>query len=77
MIQKCQSLREFGFFDYFNVGYFRGWRKTFVKRNWQTDFSVDDFLGIFFDFHGYPIVINQPVDFNEYHKQMVLLTSLR
>lgn len=77
MIQKCQSLREFGFFDYFNVGYFRGWRKTFVKRNWQTDFSVDDFLGIFFDFHGNPIVINQPIDFNEYHKQMVLLSSLR
>ena len=77
MIQKCQSLREFGFFDYFNVGYFRGWRKTFVKRNWQTDFSVDDFLGIFFDFHGNPIVINQPIDFNEYHKQMVNLASLR
>lgn len=72
MIQKCKSLMEFGFFYCCSVQYFRGWQNTFVKRNWQRDFSIDDFLGFGFDSYCNAVLRNQPLDCDEVLKSLVL-----
>jgi hypothetical protein len=43
MINKCKSIREFEFLIYTQVGFFQGCRKQPVHRNWERDFSTDDF----------------------------------
>ena len=43
MINKCKSITEFEFLDYTQVGCFQGCRKQPVHRNWERDFSTDNF----------------------------------
>lgn len=49
MINKCKSIREFEFFDYTEVAFFRACRKQFVLRNWERDFSFDHFSSFGFE----------------------------